>query len=279
VDEALKQFKIDDWKLKTDEPAETLWERVRASRQKLLDERSSYLAAAQAREQDQADCVRVQVLRVAIACSQSVKELQAANASPPITRMEQVNEFIEAWRARGDAREAKLAPFESAFAVRLRTDLQLVLWHDSSFAAKCAEEICTLWKTLDMLAAAEPLVTEMQTRLSQLGYLFSRLHEQRGNQAVLQVIERIREALLDELQKVWGHLSSIPYPFPLPQPVEHLSAGLLSHTADANNPGALYEDVEQFCTGFWSVWRRTLGRLAEIAEDVEATASLPPLSA
>lgn len=239
-------------------------------------ERKAYLAHSRTYQDSLNHLHELQIARMPIAMGDKLTPAEFPHVPANVRKMPQLDAVGEPVNSKLEDSSARLQPFEAAMARRLRANLQLA-WRKTSEGSPERQEIESLSTTFDLMRLAPSPVIDLQVRLQQLEWLFVRLSRDPSHSTCQALVEKIRLRTLEDFQKVWGYLSTGQYPFELSYKPEHLAEALLSHTQEASNPYLLYGDINRFCKGFWSLWKRVVGRLAEIAEKIEHEIGLEPV--
>lgn len=177
--------------------------------------------------------------------------------------------------------EPLLRPFEDAAAERLYSALRLLrlpamrkrLPHQEALAREVAELV--------------PLFAQVNSRLSQLlairndhirmGLLVSMIQGNESNRRLFRHIHETMEHLDEAISDLDGVLDQVPYPFDHAHEDITLARFMLSELPDPENPVELLVAAESIGDSLPTVQSRVLGRLCQIAEEVETALGLEPL--
>jgi Zn-dependent protease with chaperone function len=153
--------------------------------------------------------------------------------------------------------EGEMAEYERLCALRFLRSLQLAVRHgadDSRLRELHTASIC--------MGIVSLSIPELETRLAHFEWLFAWLAKKPGHPTAAACLEKLTPGLIDMFQFVYGELSVIPFPFPLPYATSSMSNALLPHFTDASNPALLYRDISRFCSGYRTLRNRVTGELA-----------------
>jgi Zn-dependent protease with chaperone function len=159
----------------------------------------------------------------------------------------------------------KLEPFDQATRDRLVASLQLAVRRGSD-----DKLLKQWWDTNEVMRTGVEVAIDLERRVRQLEWLIEHIVTERTD-LLIEMLEKVREATVNDLQRLYGHLGDVPYPFEQPRPVQHLAHGLISHMQDSKNAFLLCQDAAEFCSAFRSLRRRLQGHLAEVILTVDAT--------
>ncbi|MDZ4688406.1 MAG: M48 family metalloprotease [Planctomycetaceae bacterium] len=276
ADLALVRWGEDRGDLPTDESHDALWADLRTARQTMEQELAAYRTAAREWQECSAAGNLLQAARLPVVFGDKVDQRQHPLLGQRLETNEQINTLASTVGERYQAIRLRLTSFENACSRRLLRGLQLAP-RSSGSAEAVAAELQRLWPAFQRLLPTTLLMEDHEPTLNQLEWLFRRLAKRPNDTAASELLEKIAKRGIDEMNRIWGHLSEVTYPFDLPYETEHLAQALLSHFADRANPYAVYGDLRRFADSYWSLWRRLIGRLTEIAEQTEARGGLTPL--
>lgn len=266
ADLALIRWGKDRDDLTMDATDDDLRAELRAARQTMVAELPAYREAAQEWTEVGRAANELFAVRLSVAFGTPADFRQQALIGQRIKTTDQLNKAFESIGARYTALRPRLEPFENACALRLR---RAVILAHRALTGKEAGDLQRVWSAFRLMADVSLLMEDHEPTLQQFEWLFERLMKRPNDDDARQVLIKIKKKGLDEMQQCWGHLSQVPYPFDLPYETDHLSRGLLPYLEDEKNPAAVYHDLRRFASGYWALYRRTLGFLAEVAERTE----------
>lgn len=275
ADLALIRWGKEREELTTEATDDDLRAELQAARQTMEQELAGYRAAA--REWNAWGEVGSQLMaaRLPVAFGNPADFRQHPRIGKRFKNLDQINAFTEEVGTHYKELRPKLEPFENALSRRLRHSV--ILAHRALTGTE-AEELQRVWSAFRLIADVTLMMEDHEPTLNQLEWLFQRLMQKANDEATIDVVRKISKRAVEEMQPMWGHLSQTPYPFTLPYETDHMARGLLPYLEDEKNPYAVYTDLRRFASSYWSLWRRTLGYLTEIAAQTETRIGLEPLS-
>lgn len=256
-------------------------ERLRADREQVLAAAPAFRSAF--REFDEADTYLLQVH-----CANSVfsaKERPRANQfSFAVRDAAAVANASHSASSRAQTAEPDLATFESAMSHRFAAALGLLLVPEVAEkvegAAELQAESQRLLAVLQQIQLLVPAVTTtIRNSCSALSVLFGYVKQQDNSQTLVGQIRSEAEQVHLQLVQLKQHLQPLDYPFDHAQ--GPLSAGdfVIRTVPSADDFGSLHSAADGALQQLNWLTGRLLGRLAQIAECVEAALGLPPLPA
>jgi hypothetical protein len=266
------------WNLVTGAEPEQAVERLRQAREALLADLPRYQTSFQSFDEGDTWQLHAEQGRALLDAN-----LRAAKTDfpMPLGSRSQVSELQRSAAARQDETEPDLAGWETMAGDRLLTALDLLasptIAERLPDSAVTTQECATLFRALAALEKLVGDVTRLRNTYASLNILLSKIHGDEISEAHSKAIRDRMAQLSQQLAGIYNALSNTSYPF------DH-AAGDISIAAYAVTTLPHDEDLSGLLHAGDAVLNtlpqlraRILGRLCQIAEEVEASLGLDPL--
>ncbi len=199
----------------------------------------------------------------------------------PLHTSAQVAEMLRDAAARQEQTEPELAGFEARAADRLLTALDLLATPPAveSFAdaRERRRECRKLLSTLSMLESQVGLVVQLRNTYAALGMLLSKWESNQENATFGREVQGLMPKLYDQIQGLRGPLAKAPYPFDHADKDISIGAFAVPNMPSAEDLGGLMDAADALVRTLPQLRARLLGRLCQIAEEVETHLGLEAL--
>jgi len=228
---------------------------------------------------DEADTARIEAMQAQTLCRAKVKfnpkDFNVARASEDAAEKKESDALAAQREAAG-----VLDAYDAVIRTRLTGALRLLaapaVAAKVERAGELRREAVRLLRSWSRLAAAMPSFQELRRQFPSLAILMSLLDSANENTSLAAVIRTRTATIHQALTNMRSVLADAPYPFEYADGEITLSQYVVEHIAPERNPPAVCMSAKAVAERFLSLYPRVLGRLAAIAEQVEASLGLAP---
>lgn len=229
---------------------------------------------------DKADTISIQAEHASALLRAGLRVPADAFAIPFTTRdhVENAQRTIESDLKQFDD---DLAPYEVIAAQRLIAALRLL--YAPKVGARIEEierkrqECDKLIALLETLGEHLKKMTPLRNSFTSLGVLLNCLEGNEENALLKGAIFSTMENCLAQIQSARDELAEYTVPIDHAKGEITVAQYLVPHMPEFGDLGGIYDAASGMSNGLWSLYLRTLGRLAVMAEQVEKLLGMPPL--
>ena len=178
---------------------------------------------------------------------------------------------------------AQMEPFEDAAGQRLYSALTLL--HNHHVAGQITDAAELQREAQRLMAVVSLLVTNTETLLAlrnmnaALGLLLDGIDGNEKNQILIGEILGLMNNIHPQLLAIRSQCDRLIYPFDHADGQITVSRYVLPHPPDSEDLGGIYNGAGNLISSLANLYNRSVGRLCEIAEIVEAVRGFEPLEA
>jgi Zn-dependent protease with chaperone function len=253
--------------------------RLKQAREQMLLAAPAYAAAFEA--YDRADTQLLEAQQADALASARIR-VKPNDFSQPMDDPGTVLQLLQGANYRLGQLAPQLEPLERWAAERLFSALMLAPHPKVAARLPDAEQ---RWDETGRILAALAVVSpqfegylRLRNRFALLLNVISRLSGQQENAALRGLLERNVSSLVYEIRNLQRELSMARYPFSHAKADPTLAEFLVATQFHDSDHGAAFGAAGELLEGFPKLYARMFGRLAALAEKVEAAFGLPPLA-
>lgn len=178
---------------------------------------------------------------------------------------------------------AQMEPFEDAAGQRLYAALTLLHNHyvagEIENAAELQREAQRLMAVVSLIITNTATLLELRNMNASLGLLLENIDGNEKNQTLIGEILDLMKRIHPPLVGVRSQCDRMVYPFDHADGQITVGRYVLPYPPNSEDLGAIYNGAGQLLTSLANLYHRSVGRLCEIAEIVEAERGFEPLEA